>query len=134
MNQKSILIVCSLALLTVLTITSAFTDKAGKATNTDNTGKAAKQTVYEHFQYIGANYNEAGFENSANWDALGTTNPSTSPCASGSTKTCVLRIEQSELSGISGATMEEKIANYLLGEPSAFDIVDDSGNSTYRKD
>jgi hypothetical protein len=93
-----------------------------------------KQTVYEHFQYIGATYSEPNFENDANWSSLGTTNPSTNPCADGNVKTCVMRIDQSLLSTDPDLSLPEKAALYLQNESGttgATDFV--NSNFTHRK-
>ena len=95
---------------------------------------AEKQTVYEHFQFTGGTYSETHFENDANWSSLGTTNPITNPCASGTDKTCVLRIDQSLISNDPDMSLEEELAAYLQnisGTTGATDFV--NGNYTHRK-
>lgn len=95
---------------------------------------ANKQTVYEHFQFTSGTYSETNFEDAANWSSLGTTNPATNPCASGSDKTCVLRIDQSLITADPDKSLTEELADYLQnisGMTGATDFV--NSNYTYRK-
>jgi hypothetical protein len=94
---------------------------------------AEKQTVYEHFQYIGSSYNEADFENDANWISLGTTNPSTNPCTTSGSRVCVAKVDQSQLSTNPFLTLPEKMELFLINEASADTYVNTAGNQTHTK-
>lgn len=92
-----------------------------------------KQTVYEYFQYTGTSYNEADFENDANWISLGTASPGSNPCINGGTRVCVARVDQSQLSTNPLLTLPEKMELFLINEASADAFVNNSGNQTYTK-
>lgn len=118
----------SIAALSFIAVALFF---AASAFTKDN---AKKQTVYEYFQFTGGTYSEPNFENDANWSSLGTTNPSVNPCADGSVKTCVLKIDQTLVSNDPGMSLSEELAAYLgniSGTSGATDFV--NNNYSYRK-
>ena len=123
MLRLSVFFLTGIILCSLFVAASAFTK--------DDTNK---QTVYEHFQFTSGTYSETNFEDAANWSSLGTTNPSTNPCASGSDKTCVLRIDQSLITLDPDKSLTEELADYLQnisGMTGATDFV--NSNYTYRK-
>jgi hypothetical protein len=134
MKRSFILLFSSIAVIAVFFVSSAFkkdkkaTKSAASALTKD---KAPKQTVYEHFQFIGSSYNEADFENDANWISLGTTNPTTNPCTSGSSRICVVAVDQSQLSTNPLLTLPEKMELFLVNQASADTYV--NNNWTYQK-
>lgn len=120
--MKRFSIVLSVAVLVLAAVASAFTNHETPA-----------QITYEHFQYTAGVYGETDFENAANWSALGTSNPSSNPCISGSSRICVLRVDQSQLSTDPLLTMPEKLALFLQNQSSADTYVNTAGNYTYQK-
>ena len=120
--MKRISIALSLVVIATLVVASAFTK-----TN------APKQTVYEYFQYTATSYNEADFENDANWISLGTTNPSTNPCTTSGTRVCVAKVDQSQLSTNPLLTLPEKMELFLINQASADTYVNTPGNQTHTK-
>lgn len=125
MKKLSIFLVATIAVVAVFFVSSAFTD-----------AKANKQVTYEYFQYSASAYTETDFETSTNWISLGTSNPISNPCASGSAHSCVVRVDQSQLSTNPFLTLPEKMALYLQnisGTTGASDYVNNASNYTYQK-
>jgi hypothetical protein len=121
MKKLSIFLVATIAVVSLFFVNSAFTSG----------DKTTKPPVYEHFEYIGSSYNEADFENDANWISLGTSNPASNPCTPGSTRICVVAVDETQLSTNPSLTLPEKMELFLIGEPSADTYV--NGNATYKK-
>lgn len=122
MKRFSILLFSSIAVIAVLFVGSAFTKDAGK-----------KQITYEYFQYSASAYGENDFETSGNWISLGTSNPGSNPCTSGTAHSCVVRVDQSSLSTNPLLTLPEKMALFLQNQSSAASYVNSSSNYTYQK-
>lgn len=97
---------------------------------------AKKPITLDYFQYTASSYGETDYENSANWSYIGTSKPGTNPCSSGSSHTCVLRIDDSQLSTDPSLTMPQRIALFLQNQSDpngASNFVNNVNNYEYRK-
>jgi hypothetical protein len=95
-----------------------------------------KQVTYDYFQYNSINYTEGAYETSGNWGYIGTSNPGSNPCSAGTSHSCVVKVDHSQLSTDPSLTMPQKVALFLQGRPGitgASDYVNSSSNYTYRK-
>jgi hypothetical protein len=117
-----------MAALLIVLGTSAFNQKAALRPH-------ETQDILEHFQFTGDTHTEEQFEIASNWQALGSSAPSSNPCPAGTVKTCVVKVDASLLPAPDPDlnTKEKRFAKLLQDMASASSFVNDGSNIIYKR-